>query len=112
MKIIITGACAVSSRSVVRSLRKSATFKNSEFVGWDIANNLHGLYEGLFDRIYKVPAVDSPEYYEVVKSIIEEEKPEEAVEEVAEEVAEESDQETEKLSDEEVSEIDKLLQES
>lgn len=75
MKIIITGACAVSSRSVVRSLRKSATFKNSEFVGWDIANNLHGLYEGLFDRIYKVPAVDSPEYYEVVKSIIEQEKP-------------------------------------
>ena len=34
------------------------------------------------------------------------------VEEVAEEVAEESEQETEELSDEEVSEIDKLLQES
>ena len=34
------------------------------------------------------------------------------VEEVAEEVAEETEQETEELSDEEVSEIDKLLQES
>ena len=34
------------------------------------------------------------------------------VEEVAEEVAEETGQETEALSDEEVSEIDKLLQES
>ena len=34
------------------------------------------------------------------------------VEEVAEEVAEETGQETEELSDEEVSEIDKLLQES
>ena len=34
------------------------------------------------------------------------------VEEAAEEVAEETGQETEELSDEEVSEIDKLLQES
>ena len=34
------------------------------------------------------------------------------VEEVAEEVAEETGQETEELSDEEVSEIDQLLQES
>ncbi len=34
------------------------------------------------------------------------------VEEVAEEVAEETEQETEELSDEEVSEIDQLLQES
>lgn len=75
MKIIITGACAVSSRSVIRSLKKSALFKDSEFVGWDIATNLYGLYEGLFDKIYKVPPVNSPDYFTVISDILEREKP-------------------------------------
>ena len=75
MKIIITGACAVSARSVARSLRKSSLFCNSEFVGWDMATNLYGLYEGLFDRIYKVPAVTSSDYNSIVKFILEQERP-------------------------------------
>jgi hypothetical protein len=75
MKIIITGACAVSARSVVRSLRKSSLFCNSEFVGWDMATNLFGLYEGLFERIYKVPAVNSPDYDTIIRGILKMEMP-------------------------------------
>lgn len=35
MKVIITGACAVSARSVLRSLKMSPLFESTEFVGWD-----------------------------------------------------------------------------
>lgn len=75
MKIIITGACAVSARSVVRSLRKSPKFQDCEFIGWDMATTLYGLYEGLFDRIYKVPAANNSDYRNVVSKILEVEKP-------------------------------------
>ncbi len=75
MKIVVTGACAVSSRSVLRSLKKSEKFRNSEFVGWDMATTLYGIYEGLFDRIYKVPAVKDPAYRRVVSEILAREKP-------------------------------------
>ena len=62
MKIVITGACAVSARSVCRSLRISSKFKDAEFIGWDMVTSLYGLYEGLFDRIYKVPRVGDSNY--------------------------------------------------
>ena len=75
MKIIVTGACAVSARSVVRSLRISEKFKDATFVGWDMATTLYGLYEGLFDKIYKVPAVSSHDYRTVISGILEKEKP-------------------------------------
>ena len=75
MRIIITGACAVSARSVCRSLRKSDKFKDAEFIGWDMVNSLYGLYEGLFDKIYKVPPVSSPSYKSVIDRILDVEKP-------------------------------------
>ena len=75
MKILITGACAVSARSVVRSLRISEKFKDAEFIGWDMATTLYGLYEGLFDRIYKVPAVSAHNYREIINVILEKEQP-------------------------------------
>lgn len=75
MKIIITGACAVSARSVCRSLRMSDKFKDAEFIGWDMATTLYGLYEGLFDRLYKVPAVSSDSYRAVINDIIKKENP-------------------------------------
>lgn len=79
MKILITGACAVSARSVVRSLRKSPIFGNCEFIGWDMATTLYGLYEGIFDKIYKVPAVNDANYAIVVKKILDKEKPDAAI---------------------------------
>lgn len=75
MKIIITGACAVSARSVLRSLRKSDKFKDAQFIGWDMATTLYGLYEGLFDKLYKVPALTDSRYREVVEKILKDEKP-------------------------------------
>lgn len=75
MKILITGACAVSARSVLRSLKMSDKFKNSEFIGWDMCTLLYGVYAGEFDNIYKVPAANDPEYRSVVQSILDQEKP-------------------------------------
>ncbi len=75
MKILITGACAVSARSVLRSLKMSEKFKDAEFVGWDMCTLLYGLYEGLFDRIYKVPAVSDAAYRDVAKAILDKERP-------------------------------------
>lgn len=75
MKILITGACAVSARSVVRSLRKSEIFGNAEFVGWDMGSILYEFYEGLFDRLYKMPSVKDPSYRKFAEQILEKEKP-------------------------------------
>ena len=75
MKILITGACAVSARSVLRSLKMSEIFKDSTFIGWDMCTPLYGVYAGDFDRIYKVPAVSDPAYRDVVQKILDEEHP-------------------------------------
>ncbi|WP_277265737.1 hypothetical protein [Prevotella corporis] len=75
IKILITGACAVSARSVLRSLKMSSIFGNAEFIGWDMCNLLYGVYEGVFDRIYKVPAVVDLSYEQEVKKILSAEKP-------------------------------------
>ena len=75
MKIIITGACAVSSRSVLRSLKMSSKFKDAEFVGWDMCSLLYGVYAHEFDRLYKVPSVSDPEYHSVISDILSKEKP-------------------------------------
>ena len=79
MKILITGACAVSARSVLRSLKSSDKFRDAEFVGWDMCNLLYGVYEGIFDRIYQVPAVSDARYRDVAEKILKEEKPDAVV---------------------------------
>lgn len=75
MKIIITGACAVSARNVLRSLKMSKKFKDATFVGWDMCSLLYGVYSKEFERLYKVPAVTDPLYPNVVNKILSEEKP-------------------------------------
>lgn len=75
MKILITGACAVSARSVLRSLKMSAKFKNSEFIGWDMCSILYGVYAGEFNKIYKVPCVSDSKYRQVAQNILDKEKP-------------------------------------
>lgn len=75
MKIIITGACAVSARNVLRSLKMSTKFKDATFVGWDMCTILYGVYSGDFERLYKVPAVTDSQYRETVEGILEKEKP-------------------------------------
>lgn len=75
MKILITGACAVSARNVLHSLKKSNVFKNSTFIGWDTCSILYGVFSNEFDRIYKVPPVSSPLYKTIVTDILSKEKP-------------------------------------
>lgn len=75
MKILITGACAVSARSVLRSLKMSEKFRDSEFIGWDTCGLLYGVYAGDFDKIYKVPPVSEHDYKAVVTKILEAEHP-------------------------------------
>lgn len=75
MKILITGACAVSARNVLRSLKMSKLFGNATFIGCDMCSILYGVYSRDFDKLYKVPAVSSPKYRTVMQSIISSEKP-------------------------------------
>lgn len=75
MKIVITGACAVSARNVLRSLKMSEKFKKAEFIGWDMCSILYGVYSKDFDRMYKVPGVNDPKYSTVIQEILNKEQP-------------------------------------
>lgn len=75
MKVIITGACAVSARNVLRSLKMSEKFKNATFIGWDMCSIKYGVYSNDFERLYKVPAITDAKYREVVEKILDQEKP-------------------------------------
>ena len=55
MKVLVAGACAVTGRSVARSLRASKVFgPNLELIGTDIDVNMYGFYEKLYDKIYEL----------------------------------------------------------
>lgn len=75
MKVVITGACAVSARNVLRSLKKSVIFRDSIFIGWDTCTILYGVYSNDYNRIYKVPPVSDPIYRNIINSILTKEKP-------------------------------------
>ena len=75
MKIVVTGACAVSARNVLRSLKQSEKFKDAEFIGWDMCRILYGVYSKDFDRFYKVPEVSDSNYRDVIQDILDKERP-------------------------------------
>jgi carbamoyl-phosphate synthase large subunit len=79
MNILITGACGVTPRAIARSLSRSKWFKNARLVGTDLCHNLYGLYEGLFDCVYKVHPPNDPAYPGLINSICEREKIELAI---------------------------------
>ena len=79
MKVLVTGACAVSARSVIRSLKMSPKFADAEFIGWDMCNLLYGLYAGIVSRMYKVPPVTDSTYEGVARDILQKEKPDFAI---------------------------------
>lgn len=69
--ILVTGACGVTSRSVVRSLNKSPYFSGKcRFIGTDVCYNRYGIYEGLYENVYKVPPFNSPDYRTIMERII------------------------------------------
>lgn len=73
LRILVTGACGVTSRSVVRSLKLSTHFRNARFVGTDICDNLYGIAEGLYDTIYRVPHSADDRYAETINDVCERE---------------------------------------
>ena len=62
MKILITGACGVTSRAIARSIRHSERYRGAELVGTDVADNAFGLFEGLYRRVHRSPHVSDPGY--------------------------------------------------
>ncbi len=65
----MTGACGVTPRAIVRSLRGSAAFGDATLVGADRGGNWYGFYEGLYDRVYRVSPPSDPGYPELVAEI-------------------------------------------
>ncbi len=74
MKILVSGACGVTSRAIVRSIKKSEKYKSATIIGAGILNNAYGIYEGLYDRVWRVPHVQEESYEFEFKRILEKEE--------------------------------------
>ena len=80
IKVLVTGACGVTSRSVVRSLNKSSLFAGKcEFIGTDVCYNEYGIFEGLYKKVYKVPYFNDVNYRPLMERIIKENQIEYAI---------------------------------
>lgn len=73
--ILITGGGGVTGRAIARSLRLSKHCKDFDLVACDIYHNEYGLFEGLFDRCYKIHHVESNEYLSDFATLCRIEKP-------------------------------------
>lgn len=69
MRILITGACGVTPRAIARSLRMSRPLSDATLIGTDRGGNWYGFYEGLYERVYRVPDTTDPRYLEVLADI-------------------------------------------
>lgn len=79
MRLLITGACGVTSRAIARSLRLSRKFPNLYLLGTDICENPYGLYEGLLDRVYRAPRVSEAGYGTWIEDLCRSERPDAAI---------------------------------
>ena len=73
MNILITGACGVAPRAIARSLRMSRIFGGATLIGTDRGGNWYGFYEGLYQRVYRVPEPRDPSYASTIAEICERE---------------------------------------
>lgn len=64
LRLLITGACGVTSRTMARALRLGRRFGKARLIGTDVCDNPFALYEGLFDRVYRVPPHTAGATYE------------------------------------------------
>ena len=69
LNILVTGACGVTPRAIVRSLRASSVLSGATLVGADRGGNWYGFYEGLYDRVYRVSVPNEPGYAELITEI-------------------------------------------
>lgn len=75
VKILITGGGGVTGRAIARSIKLSPIYKNAILISADIYQNKYGIFEGLFDRCYKMPHVDEENYFLKTQELIRLEKP-------------------------------------
>jgi predicted ATP-grasp superfamily ATP-dependent carboligase len=73
IKILITSACAVTSRSIARGL-KIDNPNEIYLIGIDIFENNFAVFENLYDEFYKVPKFTNIHYPQKVKEIIKKRK--------------------------------------
>ncbi|HEX3690197.1 MAG TPA: hypothetical protein VHV28_10875 [Solirubrobacteraceae bacterium] len=69
MRVLITGACGVTPRAIARSLAISRRFSDATLIGTDRGGNWYGFYEGLYDRVYRVPGTDDPSYADTMAEL-------------------------------------------
>lgn len=70
--VLVTGACGVTSRSVVRALRQdNDQLQELLLVGTDTGHNPYGFHERLCDSYYKVPHADDSRYWSSIHRICE-----------------------------------------
>ena len=75
MKILITGVGGPTPRSFAIALKKYSFYKRFELIGTDINPLAMGLYQNeLFNKTYVVPPASHPEYWNVMQSILTENK--------------------------------------
>lgn len=79
MKILITGACGVTPRAIVRSLKLSTRYNNAIFIGTDANENHYAFFEGLYNKVYRCPRVNDPKYNQWMKDLCERERPHAAI---------------------------------
>jgi hypothetical protein len=72
-KILISAAFSHHSRGIVRSIKLSPKYSDSYLIGTDICNSYFGLYEGLYNKVYKIPRYSEPGYKNRFLKIIEQE---------------------------------------
>ncbi len=73
MRILITGACSPTPRAVIRSLRMSPHFRDATLIGTDRGGNWFGFYEGLCERLYRVPGARDHGYEDFMCDLCREE---------------------------------------
>lgn len=78
-RILVSGACGVTSRSMIRSLRQSARYRDVEIIGTDVCDNLYGVHESLCARLYRVPRFNDPSYPNAMRAIVQAERVEAAL---------------------------------
>jgi hypothetical protein len=75
IKILITGGGGVTGRAVARSIKLSKLYADAVLISSDIYQNKFGIFEGLFDKSYKLPHVEHIDYKTKFNTLIDIEKP-------------------------------------
>ncbi|MCK6648621.1 MAG: hypothetical protein L6Q66_03095, partial [Bacteroidia bacterium] len=70
-RILITGVGGPSPRSFAIALKKYSVFRDYELIATDTNKYSVGLYnKELFSHSYVIPRADNPEYWQVIRNIV------------------------------------------